>query len=339
MERTPTERISEDEFSQSRSENSSSDEESIGSVGKSLVSTNFVTSGKSLSSISEEVSSEVIALLATERLVKLIVEDIMAKSFFMYAYAFKEHPMLQKDFRRNLVRFLRLFGMELQTEAQTDYERQAAQRFRIRAWNTAHLICDRVVSRTDYLDEESEVELDDCSDDASDASKYISTCLQGLKTFVRDSRAHLALRKRLSSLVRSPEAISSFVATGEQEPGLQQQDQATTSDPDKGSEDTGIKLSLDASKVLLPMDDMIDGMIISVDDIMPSVTKPEMESSMDDVKYMTAGMAFSTDDEGMRRRALTQLTLRRTESEEDIADMISGSVQVRSTSFCSHLNL
>ncbi|PQE12412.1 transcription factor c2h2 protein [Rutstroemia sp. NJR-2017a BVV2] len=258
IERAPSEHISEDKLGQSISENSSSDEESVGSVGKSVVSTNSIISGTSLSSISEEVSSEVIALLATERFLKLIVEDIMVKSYCIYA--FRKQSMSREHFQRNLVRWLRIFGIELRKEAQTDYERQAAQQFQVRARKTAHLICDRVISGTDYPDEGSEVELDDSSDDASDASdasKYISTCLQGLKTFVRDSRAHQALRERLFSFVRSPETISSLVATGQQEPSLQQQDLATTSNPDKGSEETRIKRSLDDSKKILSEDNMI----------------------------------------------------------------------------------
>jgi hypothetical protein len=122
------ERISEDNFAQNINENSSSDEESVGSVAESIFSTVSIISGTSMSSIG-------IAHNATERLVELILEDTVINA--LCGDALENGVMPRERFERNFIRLLRGFATELRKEAQTHSERQAAYlvRFRARCWS------------------------------------------------------------------------------------------------------------------------------------------------------------------------------------------------------------
>jgi hypothetical protein len=257
------ERISEDNFAQNISENSSSDKESVGSVAESIFSTASIISGTSMSSIG-------IAHNATERLVELILEDTVINA--LCGDVLESGEMPRERFERNFIRLLRRFAIELRKEAQTHSECQAARLVRFRARNTAHIICNIFVDKSDDVsstessskdvlrsgnpDEGAEVQLDESSDTASDGSEDASTDFQHLEMFVKESRAFANLRLLLLVFVH-PKTISSPMALGQEEPSPQQQDLIATSHSDIGLEDTGIKRSIEDSEAIVLMDDVI----------------------------------------------------------------------------------
>ncbi|TGO34436.1 hypothetical protein BHYA_0197g00130 [Botrytis hyacinthi] len=196
--------------------------DSVVSVADSIFSAISLATGSSMSSLS-------VSQTATERLVRLLLEDAIIKP--LCEDAFQENGMSRERFERNLSRLLKGFAVELRREAQTREQRQAAHLVRFRARNSAHVICSTLrkekeqkgsnnvsdSSRADLLNVEEEMEcdldIDDDSDSASESSEDVSDDFQHLELFVKESRAFELFREKLRIFIHPQKAQLTIAST------------------------------------------------------------------------------------------------------------------------------
>ena len=156
----------------------------------SIFSNDSMASGSSMSSLAG-------APGAIERLVALLLVDSTIKSLCIKALdsAYQEHV------EKNLRRLLKDFGVELSKEATTPQQRRTAQFVRLRARNTAHMICNalkpdtRVTSLAMPKAKTLELDFDESSE--SDRSDGEMDDLNKLEAFVKASKAIGFLRETL----------------------------------------------------------------------------------------------------------------------------------------------
>ncbi|KAF7913064.1 uncharacterized protein EAF01_002085 [Botrytis porri] len=218
--RLPIEDIPDD---QSDNSFESSATDSVISVADSIFSAMSLATGSSMSSLS-------VSQTATDRLVRLLLEDAIIKP--LCEDALRENLMSWERFERNLSRLLKGFAVELRKEAQTREQRQAAHLVRFRARNSAHVICSTLrtekepkgsnnvsgsstASRVNVEEEETECDLDmdDDSDSASESSEDAADDFQHLELFVKDSKAFELFREKLRIFIHPQKAQQSIIST------------------------------------------------------------------------------------------------------------------------------
>lgn len=170
---------------------------SIASITESIFS---IATGSSMSSIASPQS-------AVERLVSLLLNDSDIKSL---CTVFLLNNDDRERLERNLRRLLKEFAVGLRQEAASAQQRHAAHFVRLRARNSAHMICSSLSKKkktvelkevgVEYMSEESE---SDSSDDEVDD-------LQGLETFVKTSKAFETLRENLKNFVHHGRVASNL---------------------------------------------------------------------------------------------------------------------------------
>ncbi|KAF7935796.1 uncharacterized protein EAE98_002016 [Botrytis deweyae] len=197
--------------------------DSVVSVADSVFSAMSLATGSSMSSFS-------VSQTATDRLVRLLLEDAIIKP--LCEDALQENGMSRERFERNLSRLLKGFAVELRKEAQTREQRQAAHLVRFRARNSAHVICTTLriekeqkgtnnvsdSSGASHLNvEEEEIEcdldIDDDSDSGSESSEDASDDFQHLELFVKDSKAFELFREKLRIFIHPQKAQLPMVAS------------------------------------------------------------------------------------------------------------------------------
>ncbi|TEY61539.1 hypothetical protein BOTCAL_0167g00140 [Botryotinia calthae] len=197
--------------------------ESVVSVADSIFSAMSLATGSSMSSFS-------VSQTATDRLVRLLLEDATIKS--LCEDALRENGMSRERFERNLSRLLKGFAVELRKEAQTREQRQAAHLVRFRARNSAHVICSTLRTEKEQKNsnnvsdssaatllnvEEAEMEcdldMDDDSDSASESSEDSPDDFQHLELFVKDSKAFELFREKLRIFIHPQKAQLTILST------------------------------------------------------------------------------------------------------------------------------
>ncbi|KAF7895423.1 hypothetical protein EAF00_007237 [Botryotinia globosa] len=197
--------------------------DSVVSVADSIFSAMSLATGSSMSSFS-------VSQTATERLVRLLLEDAIIKP--LCEDALQENGMSRERFERNLSRLLKGFAVELRKEAQTQEQRQAAHLVRFRARNSAHVICSTLrtekeqkgsnnvsdASGANLLNVEEEemecdLDIDDDSDSASESSEDVSDDFQHLELFVKESRAFELFREKLRNFIHPQKAQLTIAST------------------------------------------------------------------------------------------------------------------------------
>ena len=122
----------------------------------------------------------------SERLVALLLADSILKDLFAEAM-----EIFDRDkFERNLRRLLKDFASELRKEAGTAPQRRAAQFVRLRARNSAYMICDSIYKqgkpRPEIVVEQEDSEETDSDDNDDDLDD-----MRQLELFIkRQSRFH-----------------------------------------------------------------------------------------------------------------------------------------------------
>ncbi|KAF7884178.1 uncharacterized protein EAF02_004514 [Botrytis sinoallii] len=197
--------------------------DSVVSVADSIFSAMSLATGSSMSSFS-------VSQTATDRLVRLLLEDAIIKP--LCEDALQENGMSRERFERNLSRLLKGFAVELRKEAQTREQRQAAHLVRFRARNSAHVICSTLRTEKEQKGtknvsdssgaaplnvEEEEIEcdldIDDDSDSGSESSEDASDDFQHLELFVKDSKAFELFREKLRIFIHPQKAQLPMVAS------------------------------------------------------------------------------------------------------------------------------
>ena len=159
---------------------------SLASITESIFS---IISGSSMSSIAGPQS-------AVERLVTFFLDDHVIKSLCADALS----TVAQGRFERNLRRFLKDFAVGLRKEAGSDQERRAAHFVRLRARNSACMICSAL--RKKKLHKTDAIEFDYASEEIdSDRSDDEVDDFQQLERFIKESEALQTLRERLQAFV------------------------------------------------------------------------------------------------------------------------------------------
>ncbi|KAJ8058189.1 hypothetical protein OCU04_012388 [Sclerotinia nivalis] len=195
--------------------------ESVVSVADSIFSAISLTTGSSMSSLS-------VSQTATDRLVRLLLEDTVIKP--LCEDALRENGLSRERFERNLSRLLKGFAVELRKEAQTRGERQAAHLVRFRARNSAHMICSTL--RTEKEEEntkaglataphsniekdepEGDMDVEEDSDGLSESSEDTPDDFQHLENFVKDSKAFQSFRENLRAFIHPQKAHLTTVST------------------------------------------------------------------------------------------------------------------------------
>ncbi|KAH7399773.1 hypothetical protein BKA64DRAFT_670366 [Cadophora sp. MPI-SDFR-AT-0126] len=162
---------------------------SIASFADSIFS--FV-SGSSMSSIAGPQS-------AVDRLVALILSDTDVKYLCTEALGIFE----RERFERNLRRLLKEFAVGLRKEAETVDERHAANFVRIRARNSAYMICSNLDGKK-KIPKVVDIDFENISEESDvDGSDEEVDDLQHLEAFVRGSNALNVLRDNLKYFVQS----------------------------------------------------------------------------------------------------------------------------------------
>ena len=165
----------------------------------SVFSNISIASGSSMSSFAGSLGS-------IERLVALLLVDDTIKSLCIKALA----SFSQEDVEKKLRRLFKRFGIELRKEADTSQQCRAAQFVRVRARNTAHMVCNalkpdaRVSSLAMPKAKPLEVNLEESTD--SDRSDEEMDDLKQLEAFIKTSRAITVLRETLRAFVYPIEA-------------------------------------------------------------------------------------------------------------------------------------
>lgn len=200
--------------------------DSVVSVADSIFSAMSLATGSSMSSFS-------VSQTATDRLVRLLLEDAIIKP--LCKDALQENGMSRERFERNLSRLLKGFAVELRKEAQTREQRQAAHLVRFRARNSAHVICSTLRTEKEQKgsnnasdssgasllnveeeEEEEEMEcdldIDDDTDSASESSEDASDDFQHLELFVKESRAFELFREKLRIFIH-PQKVQLTIAS------------------------------------------------------------------------------------------------------------------------------
>jgi hypothetical protein len=153
---------------------------------------------------------------AGERLVALLLEDAELRPLLSVGLRVIEEERFERNFRR----LLKVFANGLMRESKTDQQRQTAKFVRVRARNSAHMICRNVsefngrpdtrarqlginLSTEDLTGAEGEDRVSE--DDESNPSGDELDDLQHLEVFIKSSQAFDALRKKLEAFVQTPE--------------------------------------------------------------------------------------------------------------------------------------
>lgn len=165
---------------------------SVVSLSDSTFSSMF--SGSSQSSIGDSQNH-------TEKIAKLIFEDDILQPLCFAAV----DTMPLERFERQLRRSLKLFAVDLSKEAISDRERKAAKFVRVRARNTAHLVCDELDAASKIRKKKQsagprvweETDYSDCSNDEDSTPD-----IRELELFIRGSRALKDLRMTLGLFVQ-----------------------------------------------------------------------------------------------------------------------------------------
>lgn len=197
--------------------------ESVVSVADSIFSAMSLATGSSMSSLS-------VSQTATDRLVRLLLEDATIKS--LCEDALRENGMSRERFERNLSRLLKGFAVELRKEAQTREQRQAAHLVRFRARNSAHVICSTLrkekgqktsnnvsdsgaanLLNIEEAEMECDLDIDDDSDSASESSEDSPDDFQHLELFVKDSQAFELFREKLRIFIHPQKAQLTTLST------------------------------------------------------------------------------------------------------------------------------
>ncbi|KAF7951250.1 uncharacterized protein EAE97_002801 [Botrytis byssoidea] len=197
--------------------------DSVVSVADSIFSAMSLATGSSMSSFS-------VSQTATERLVRLLLEDAIIKP--LCEDALQENGMSRERFERNLSRLLKGFAVELRKEAQTREQRQAAHLVRFRARNSAHVICSTLrtekgqkgsnnvsdanganLLNVEEEETECDLDIDDDSDSASESSEDVSDDFQHLELFVKESRAFELFREKLRIFIHPQKAQLTIAST------------------------------------------------------------------------------------------------------------------------------
>ncbi|KAF5869876.1 putative tetratricopeptide repeat domain protein [Botrytis fragariae] len=197
--------------------------DSVVSVADSIFSAMSLATGSSMSSFS-------VSQTATDRLVRLLLEDAIIKP--LCEDALQENGMSRERFERNLSRLLKGFAIELRKEAQTREQRQAAHLVRFRARNSAHMICSTLRTEkeqkgSNHLSDSSgaallnveeeemecDLDIDDDSDSASESSEDASDDFQHLELFVKDSKAFELFREKLRIFIHPQRAQLTIAST------------------------------------------------------------------------------------------------------------------------------
>lgn len=197
--------------------------ESVVSVADSIFSAMSLATGSSMSSFSASQT-------ATDRLVRLLLEDATIKS--LCEDALRENGMSRERFERNLSRLLKGFAVELRKEAQTREQRQAAHLVRFRARNSAHVICSTLrkekgqknsnnvsdsgaanLLNIEEAEMECDLDIDDDSDSVSESSEDSPDDFQHLELFVKDSQAFGLFREKLRIFIHPQKAQLATLST------------------------------------------------------------------------------------------------------------------------------
>ncbi|KAE9368112.1 hypothetical protein N431DRAFT_75728 [Stipitochalara longipes BDJ] len=161
---------------------------SIASITESIFS---IATGSSMSSIAGPQS-------AVERLVSLLLNDSDVKSLCTLFLLYNDD---RERFERNLRRLLKELAVGLRQEAASAQQRPAAHFVRLRARNSAHMICSSLSKKKKTVEVE-EVEVEYMSEESeSDSSDDEVDDLQGLETFIKTSKAFETLRENLKNFV------------------------------------------------------------------------------------------------------------------------------------------
>ncbi|TAQ87030.1 hypothetical protein B7494_g4654 [Chlorociboria aeruginascens] len=185
-----------------------SDSRSVASIADSIFSSLSMITGSSMSSVA-------IALEATDRLVRLLLEDSIINTLCREAIT----VISRQRFERNLMRLLKGFAVELKKEAFTEHEKKVVHFVRFRARNSAHMLCntldDESSSKSPRVDEpssaakeieeividDSDEEVDTLEDSESDTSEEVVDNLQPLEVFIKTSQAFEILRTNLRAFI------------------------------------------------------------------------------------------------------------------------------------------
>jgi hypothetical protein len=159
---------------------------SIDSIAGSLWSS---ITGSSMSSVAGSQTT-------SERLVALLLADSILKDLFAEAL-----EIFDRDkFERNLRRLLKDFASELRKEAGTASQRQAAQFVRLRARNSAYMICDSIYKqgkpRPEIVMEQEDSEETDSDDNDDDLDD-----MRQLELFIKTSESISQLRENLLNFI------------------------------------------------------------------------------------------------------------------------------------------
>lgn len=162
-----------------------------------------------LSGTSTAVSSVTGPEVAGERLVQLLLKDDILHDLFVEGI----NVASEERFERNLRRLLSFFAVDLKKEATDDHERGAANFVRLRARNSAHIIC-RTLKPAELESKPArewlgELEVADTLFDSSDSERSDENVddLYRLEEFIKSSKAFGALRESLRAFVCPRDAI------------------------------------------------------------------------------------------------------------------------------------
>ena len=145
---------------------------------------------------------------AVDRLVASILSDSVIKSLCTEGLGVFE----RERFERNLRRLLKEFAIALRKEAETQDERHAANFVRVRARNSAHMICTNL-DHTKKAKEALDIEFENVSEESDvDTSDEEVDDLQHLEAFIRGSVALDSLRDSLKNFIHSQGASKADAA-------------------------------------------------------------------------------------------------------------------------------
>ncbi|RDL37225.1 uncharacterized protein BP5553_04658 [Venustampulla echinocandica] len=151
-----------------------------------------------------------------EKLVALLLDDDVIKSLCIDALSTVAH----ERFERNLRRLLKDFAVGLRREAESKQERHAAHFVRLRARNSAYMICSTLSKKKAQKVDDIDPDIENLSEESdSDRSDDEVDYLQQLERFIKASKALEILRENLYAFVYSAEHISHFGGVHGQEKG------------------------------------------------------------------------------------------------------------------------
>lgn len=159
----------------SREDSESKSEASVTSAAPSLVSMNdsifSIVSGSSMPSLAGPTSTvdRLVALLLNDEVIKSVCVDALIMIGIEY-----------DRFERHLRRLLKEFAVELRKEAECEQHRQAAQFVRLRARNSAYIICSKLgnTQKVRTVDFKADDTSEDSGSNGSDGRLMICTTLR-----------------------------------------------------------------------------------------------------------------------------------------------------------------